>query len=118
MLYTNLKHIEKAEEYSRVIGENEYVTMICGRMDPFSVPVYRIAEELEETYPHVAFYDVEVDNPETVAVLTLSEVREFKSIPYVLYYKNGNVVKATSGPQSKEQIISILDKEFASTVEA
>lgn len=118
MLYTNLKHIENAEELSRVPGNNENVTMICGRMDLACVPVYRIAEELEEIYPHVHFCDVEVDNPKTAALLTMPEVLKLKSIPFVLYYKFGQVVHATSGPQSREQIISILDKEFASTVEA
>ena len=118
MLYTNLKHIEKAEEYARVIGENENVTMICGRMDTVSVPIFRIAEELEKTYPHVLFCDAEVDNPETAFVLTLPEVREFKSFPYILYYKNGQVVHATSGFQSKEQVVSTLDKEFTPSVEA
>jgi thioredoxin 1 len=39
-------------------------------------------------------------------------------IPFTIYYKNGQVVKATTGIQSKEQITAILDQEFAVTVNA
>ena len=33
-------------------------------------------------------------------------------IPFVIYYKNGKVVKATSSIQSKVQIIDILNSVF------
>jgi thioredoxin 1 len=65
MLYTNLKHIETAAECARIIKENENVMIICGRMGPFSIPVYRIAEELESEFSHVKFFDMEYDNPES-----------------------------------------------------
>ena len=32
MLYTNLKHIESAAEYAKIVNENENVMIICGRM--------------------------------------------------------------------------------------
>ena len=37
MLYTNLKHIESAVEYAKIVNENENVMIICGRMGPFSI---------------------------------------------------------------------------------
>jgi thioredoxin 1 len=118
MLYTNLKHIESAAEHNKILGENENVMVICGRMGPMCIPVYEIAEELEEEYPNVKFYDLEFDNPEAYVIRQLPEVRGFMGIPFTIYYKNGKVVKATSSIQSKEQIKTILDKEFASTVKA
>ncbi len=118
MLYTNLKHIESAADHNKIISENENVMVICGRMGPMCIPVYGIAEELEEQYSHVKFYDLEFDNPESYVIRQLPEVRGFMGIPFTIYYKNGKVVKATSSIQSKEQVTSILDKEFAATVKA
>ncbi|MDP2336386.1 MAG: thioredoxin family protein [Bacteroidota bacterium] len=118
MLYTNLKHIESAADHAQIINENEQVTIICGRMGPMCIPVYRIAEELEADYKHVNFYDMEFDNPESHVIRNLPEVKGFMGIPFTIYYKNGKVMKATSGIQTKTQVTSILDQEFAATVPA
>lgn len=118
MLYTNLKHIESATEFERIINENEHVMLICGRMGPICIPVYRIAEELEEKYSQISFYDMEYDNPESDFFQALPEVRDLMEIPFTVYYKNGEVVKATAGMQTKSQITSILEREFAPTVNA
>jgi thioredoxin 1 len=116
MLYTNLKHIETAADHARVISENENVMVICGRLGPMCIPVYRIAEELE--YKHVIFLDMEFDNPESHIIRNLPEVKVFMGIPFTIYYKDGKVAKATSGIQTREQVKAILDKEFANTVNA
>jgi len=118
MLYTNLKHIESAADHQKFISQNENVMVICGRMGPMCIPVYGIAEELESEYPHVTFMDMEFDNPESHVIRTIPEVRGFMGIPFTIYYKNGKVVKATSSIQTKEQVKSILDKEFAASVNA
>ncbi len=113
MLYTNLKHIESADAHKKIISENENVMVICGRMGPMCIPVYGIAEELEGQYNQVKFCDMEFDNPESHIIRTIPEVKGFMGIPFTIYYKNGVVVKATSSIQTKEQVISILDKEFS-----
>ena len=118
MLYTNLKHIESAAEHAKIISENENVMVVCGRMGPMCIPVYGIAEELEKYYSNVKFCDMEFDNPESHVIRSLPEVRGFMGIPFTIYYKNGNVVKATSSIQTKEQVKAILDKEFAAAVNA
>ena len=116
MLYTDLNHIESAEEYARIINENENVMLICGRMGPLCIPVYRIAQELEEEYSHVKFYDMEYDNPESYFFHALPEVRDFIEIPFTVYYKNGKVVYATAGIQTKAKVIAILNTKFAHTI--
>lgn len=118
MLYTNLKHLESAADLQKAIHENENVMVICGRMGPMCIPVYGIAEELENEYNHVRFYDMEFDNPESHVIRSLPEVRGFMGIPFTVYYKNGKVVKATSSIQTMSQVRSILDKEFSVTVNA
>jgi len=118
MLYTNLKHIESAIEYAQIISENENVVIICGRMGPLCIPVYRIAEELEEKYSHVKFYDMEYDNPESYFFHALPEVSDLDEIPFTVYYKNGVALKATAGIQNKKQVEAFLNYEFAATVNA
>ena len=118
MLYTNLKHIESAAEYAEILKENENVMIICGRMGPFSIPVYRIAEELERDYANVKFYDMEYDNPESAVIRNLPEVQDFSGFPLTIYYKNGEVVHATSGVQTKDQVTTILEHQYTATVNA
>ncbi len=118
MLYTNLKHIETATDHAKVISENENVMVICGRMGPMCIPVYGIAEDLENDYKHVKFYDMEFDNPHSQVIRNLPEVKGFMGIPFTIYYKSGKVVKATSSIQTRVQITNILDKEFGVTVNA
>ncbi|MFA5329826.1 MAG: thioredoxin family protein [Prolixibacteraceae bacterium] len=113
MLYTNLKHIESAAAHQQIINENENVMIICGRMGPMCIPVYRIAEELENEYKQVKFYDMEFDNPESHVIRILPEVRDFMKIPFTIYYRNGEIVEATAGIQTKEEISAILNKEFS-----
>jgi thioredoxin 1 len=116
MLYTNLKHLETIADHNKAISENENVMVICGRMGPMCIPVYGIAEKLESEYEHVKFYDMEFDNPISDVIRILPEVRGFMGIPFTIYYKNGKVVKATSSIQTRDQIKSILDKEFSVAV--
>jgi thioredoxin 1 len=118
MLYTNLKHLESISDHNKAINENENVMIICGRMGPMCIPVYGIAEELENEYKHVKFYDMEFDNPISDVIRILPEVRGFTGIPFTIYYKNGRVVKATSSIQTKDQVKSILNKEFSIVLNA
>jgi thioredoxin 1 len=113
MLFTNLTHIENTEDYKNLLTENENVMLICGRMGPMCIPVYGIAEELEEEYQNVKFVDMEFDIPAAHAIRTLPEVRGFMGIPFTIYYKNGEVVKATSSIQTRQQITSILDEHLS-----
>jgi len=115
MLYTNLIHLETASELGSMIGENENVVVVCGRMGPQCVPVYRIAESLESGYSKVKFCDMEFDNPESLVVRNLPEVKYFNSIPFTIFYQNGIVMKATSGLQSKEQITGNINEIFLKT---
>ena len=109
MLYTNLKHILTADEHQKLISENENVMVCCGRMGPMCIPVYGVMEELEPEYPNVKFFDMEFDNPEAHVIRDAPECRSFMGIPFVMYYKNGKVVKATSSIQSMAQVRENLD---------
>lgn len=112
MLYTNLKHINTADELVAITAEHENVMVCCGRMGPMCIPVYGIMEELEEEYRQVKFFDMEFDNPESAIIRNAPECSGFMGLPYVVYYKNGQLVKATTSIQSMGMVRGILDAEF------
>jgi len=112
MLRTNLTHVLSEQEHSKLLQENDNVMICCGRMGPMCIPVYESMEELEGEYKNVKFADMEFDMPDARIIRNLPECRSFQGLPFVVYYKNGNVVKATSSIQSKEQITDILDEQF------
>ena len=118
MLYTNLNHIETADYQTKMIEENENMVVICGRMEPASVAVYRFAEELEKKYPHVKFYDMEFDNPESSDLKNTLEYYNIADIPLVAFFKSGNLVNVSLGNQTKQQLISLLDRSFSITAKA
>ncbi|MBZ0242299.1 MAG: thioredoxin [Bacteroidales bacterium] len=114
VLPTPLKHVETADELSKLINENENVMVCCGRMGPMCIPVYGVMEELQEEYPHVEFRDMAFDSPEASVIRNLPECSSFMGLPFTVYYKNGKVAAATSSIQNRDQITAILDKEFES----
>ncbi len=118
MLYTNLKHLESAAQLQQAVRDHEHVMVVCGRMGPMCIPVYRIAEELEKEYTQVKFFDMEFDNPESASIRELPEVSGFMSIPFTVYFHAGQVVKATAGIQTKAQVTTILDTVFHEPVSA
>jgi len=112
VLNTNLKHLETEQEVKEVLENNGNVMICCGRMGPMCTPVYRIMEELEGKYVHVAFRDQEFDIPAADFIASLPECASFMGLPFTVYFKNGKVVAATTSIQSKDQVIEILDAEF------
>jgi thioredoxin 1 len=107
MLYTNLKHIETTAGYKKAIGDNENVLIICGNMGTDSIKVYRIAEKLEVLYPQVKFFDMEFNNPESKFLCDLFD--NDITVPYLVCYRNGEMVYQTSGIQTREQMTEKLD---------
>lgn len=115
MLQTNLKHITSESEFQEVITSNNQVMICCGRMGPMCIPVYGVMEELEQEYPFVAFRDMEFDAPHAHVIRNLPECRNFRGLPFTVYFKDGKVVKATSSIQTRDQVTAILDEQFINT---
>ncbi len=112
LLKTGLQEIETAQELEKLISENENVMVCCGRMGPMCLPVYNVMEELEEERSDVKFKVMAFDNPEATVIKNTPECRGFMGLPFTMYYKNGNVVHATSSIQNMQQIKGILDTQF------
>jgi thioredoxin 1 len=112
-LQTNLTHVETAADLEKMLQENENVMVCCGRMGPMCLPVYDIMEELENEYTNVKFADMLFDVPEAAVIRNHPACATFAGLPFTMYYKNGEVVKATTSIQSMEQVTEILDEKFS-----
>lgn len=112
MLNTNLTHVLSEKDHSELLNSNENVMICCGRMGPMCIPVYEVMEELEGDYKNIKFADMEFDSQDAKIIRNLPECRSFQGLPFVVYYKNGKVAKATSSIQSRDQVTAILDEQF------
>ena len=112
MLMTEIQEIGTTSELEKIIRENENVMVCCGRMGPMCIPVYEVMEELEEERPGIKYRSMAFDSPEAAIIRNAPMCRGFMGLPFTVYYKNGEMVKATTSIQSREQIVSILDEKF------
>lgn len=113
LLQTSVHEIESATELQSIINENDNVMVCCGRMGPMCIPVYDTMEELEEERENIKFYSMAFDNPEARLIRNAPKCQGFMGLPFTVYYKNGEMVDATSSIQSRDQVTKILDKHFA-----
>jgi thioredoxin 1 len=113
MLQTNLQHVQSEEEFRQTIKDNENVMICCGRMGPMCIPVYEVMEDIRDEYKHIAFRDMEFDSAHSHVIRNRPVCNNFRGIPFTFYFKNGQVVKATSSIQTKDQVTEILDAHFA-----
>ena len=112
MLHTDLHEIETAAELEKMIAENDKVMVCCGRMGPMCIPVYGVMEELQEECEDVKFAVMAFDSPEAGIIRNNEACRGFMGLPFTMYYKNGQVAKATSSIQNMQQVTAILDEHF------
>lgn len=109
LLQTAVHEIESANELEKIINENENVMVCCGRMGPMCLPVYEVMEQMEDDRPNVKYYSMGFDTPEAAPIRNAPMCSEFRGLPFTVYYKNGEMVKATSSIQSYSQINKILE---------
>ena len=111
-LQTNLLEVETAAELEKMINENENVMVCCGRMGPMCMPVYDVMEELEEERPNVKFAVMAFDSPEATVIRNAHECNSFKGLQFTMYYENGEVAKATTSIQNRDQVMSIISDKL------
>ena len=116
MLRTNLEHLETQDAMTKALNEHENVMICCGRMGPMCLPVYAIMEDLKRYHPHVRFFDQEFEGMAATYIRDLPECSSFMGLPFSVYFRNGKVVAATGGIQSREQVVNILNREFGKPV--
>lgn len=112
ILQTAVHEIETATELEKIINENKNVMVCCGRMGPMCIPVYDDMEELEEERPNIKFYSMGFDTNEAAPIKNAPMCKGFMGLPFTVYYKNGEMVKATTSIQNRQQITAILDEYF------
>jgi len=107
-LQTRLKHIHSESEFNEVLETTKNVMICCGRMGPMCLPVYAAMEILKEQFQQVAFYDIPFDHPEAHVIRDLPECRGFMGLPFTVYFRSGEVIKATTSIQTQDQVEAIL----------
>ncbi|MEX2369892.1 MAG: thioredoxin family protein [Bacteroidales bacterium] len=112
LLQTPVVEIETAAELEKIVSENENVMVCCGRMGPMCIPVYDVMEELEEERPNVKFYSMAFDSPEAGIIRNAPACNGFMGLPFTVYYKNGEMVHATSSIQNRQQVVAVLDEKL------
>jgi len=113
MLRTNLEHVETDQGFKDLLAENGNVMICCGRMGPMCLPVYYVMEKLQGSYPDVVFRDMDFDGPAAHNIRRLPQVRSFNGLPFTVYFRDGEVVEATTSIQTRAQISEILDRCFS-----
>lgn len=93
-----VKHLEKNETIEEIVGKDKYIVDFyadwCG-------PCKMLAPILEEIDANVLKINVD-DNPE------IAQRFGVMSIPTLLFYKNGEVVRKEIGLRSKSEIEEIV----------
>ena len=112
MLQTAVHEIESATELEKIISENENVMVCAGRMGPMCIPVYDAMEELGEERSSIKFYSMAFDTNEAASIKNATMCSGFMGLPFTVYYKKGEMVKATTSIQNRDQITSILDEHL------
>lgn len=110
MLYTNLKHIENTADWQTVLSRHRKVVVVCGRMDPESVRLYRLVESLEKFYRSVHFFDIEADHPELQEVCR--SLSSGKMLPFIFILRDGELKQVVSEVATADQLKQILKEEF------
>lgn len=62
-----------------------------------------ILEAVDKENKDITVFDVDVDEE-----IELTEELEIRSVPTLLFYKDGNLIERISGTKTKEQILSIF----------
>jgi thioredoxin 1 len=112
MLSTKIKECTEATNFDNLKDTKGNIMVTCGRMGPMCIPVYGVMEEIEKDYEDVAFRVIDFDSQMANAIKSLPEVQSFSSLPFVLYFKDGKVARATAGIQNKSQVTSNLNDVF------
>ena len=113
MLETEVQELITQGEAKALIKNKPFVMICCGRIGPMCIPVYESMRALEPLYPFVAFRTMDFDAQVARWIKGLPECATFKRLPFIIYFREGEVVRSTSAIQTKEEIDAILDKEFS-----
>lgn len=111
MLRTKVTEIKSMEEFESAVNDNKNVIICAGRLGPMCIPVYKAMEQMEqeEQFKDIKFLTVDFDTPFATPIRNHEKCRRFMGLPFTGYYKNGEMVHATSSIQSREQLENNID---------
>ena len=115
VLQTNLKHLRSKIKLRKLLKENKDVIIIAGRdICSNCNVVINIFENIDhitkilDNSKKLNIFDWDYDLESADIIRDLPECEFFESLPFVIYFKNGKVINATSGRQTYKQIKEII----------
>jgi thioredoxin 1 len=112
MFNIKVKQIAEANEFDEAVKNTENLVACAGRWGPMCIPVYGAMEQMEtdSKFNEINFRVVNFDSEPAGKIRSLKECRRFMGLPFIVYYKNGEVVHATSGLQTRQQLEENIEK--------
>lgn len=107
-----VKQIKTIAEFDNYLKEN-YTGIICaGRWGPMCIPVYGAMEQIEKDglLKDVQFSVVDFDSEPARKIINLEECKNFRGLPFTVYYLKGKVVHTTASIQTRSQIEENIKK--------
>lgn len=114
MLGTKTQEIKSKEELQKHVKDNDAVIICAGRLGPMCIPVYKAMEQMEQEgqFGNVKFLTVDFDSEAATPVRDSEKCSDFRGLPFTAYYKNGEIVHATSSIQTKAQIEENIESVY------
>ncbi len=111
---TKVKQINSVEEFDKYLESNNRIVICAGRWGPMCIPVYKVMEQLEEEekYKEVCFLVVNFDIYAANRIREAEVCKGFRGLPFTVYYKNADIVHATSSIQTKQQLKGNIEKHL------
>jgi thioredoxin len=103
-----IREITSSKEFSRIVDKNEGKLIAFDMYAVWCAPCYMLTPVLEklaaDNKDKITFYRVNVDK-----LFEIADMFKVKSIPFVVFMKNKQVIAALTGAQSAEQYQDIIN---------
>ena len=113
VLRTKLQHLRSKAKFKKLIKEYEKVIIVAGRMCPICSSMYPIFEHLDEIHDDIEIRDWDYDLKSADMIREMPETEDFWTLPFVLYFRNGEIVEAHAGKKSSSDIKKIIQDNFS-----
>jgi thioredoxin 1 len=106
MFDISLEQITDSAEVEKLIKSSNKLVICAGRWGPMCIPVYRAMEQINKDYEFqdVLLRVVDFDSEAAGIIRSLEQCKNFRGLPFTVYFLNGNAVCATSSIQPRQQI--------------
>ncbi len=112
MFDIKIVQILNSEEFDEALNNSGNLVVCAGRWGPMCIPVYKAMEKIDEEgrFGDVVLRVVDFDSEIAERIRNLEECRNFRGLPFTIYYRDGKVVHATTSIQPKQALEENIKK--------